>query len=125
MSSVINLKGKLALYGPSLEKTDSVVYVGRAINMGGWRLKTSPFHNPFKVGADGTLDQVIEKFRKHIAGLLEHNPELLEELLGYKNKSLGCWCHPNKCHADILSEIINQTLDEDGMVVIFFPGKTK
>ena len=31
-----------------------------------------------------------------------------EELKKLKNKVLGCWCKPDKCHGDILIKILNE-----------------
>ena len=43
---------------------------------------------------------------KYRAWLLA-NPELLEKLPELKGKVLGCWCAPEACHGDILSELAN------------------
>jgi hypothetical protein len=68
------------------------VYVGRPTKWG----------NPFKVGRDGTRDEVIEKYRVwgHASGLFEDLPELWD-------KDLACWCAPKACHADVLLELAN------------------
>ncbi|MCA9428195.1 MAG: DUF4326 domain-containing protein [Candidatus Omnitrophica bacterium] len=72
------------------------VYVGRPSKWG----------NPFKIGLDGTREEVIHKYR---TWLLEERPDLVaaakEEL---KDKILGCWCAPKPCHGDVLSEIANR-----------------
>ena len=70
------------------------IYIGRP----------SKFGNPFIVGKDGTRDEVIEKYRTWIM----NQPQLLKELPKLKNKTLGCWCKPNKCHGDILIELIGE-----------------
>ena len=31
-----------------------------------------------------------------------------EELNKLKGKNLGCWCYPEKCHGDVLIELINK-----------------
>ena len=75
------------------EKFD--VYIGRP----------SKWENPFKIGPDGTREEVIEKYRKW---LFEERPDLVadakKELPG---KLLGCWCAPEPCHGDVLAEIAN------------------
>lgn len=79
---------------------EGAVYVGRP----------SPWGNPFVTGKDGTRDEVIAKFEAYLMS----SPELLrkcrEELHG---KDLICWCHPKRCHADIL-------LREANAIDIFF-----
>jgi hypothetical protein len=32
----------------------------------------------------------------------------MNQLIKLKGKNLGCWCKPDKCHGDILLEIINK-----------------
>jgi transcriptional regulator with XRE-family HTH domain len=73
------------------------VYIGRAYPRKG--LKQSTWHNPFKEGKDGTREEVIEKYERH---LLEERPDLLERLSELKGKVLACWCAPELCHGDVL-----------------------
>jgi len=66
---------------------------------------TSKWHNPFKV-LEGdprvdTIDKVAERFRKHVLS----SPKLLASLPELSGKVLGCWCHPNPCHAHILRDL--------------------
>lgn len=70
------------------------VYIGRPTKWG----------NPFKIGRDGTREQVIEKYR---AWLLQQ-PELMAALPELRGKVLGCWCHPQACHGDVLAELANR-----------------
>ena len=63
------------------------------------------FANPFKIGKDGTRDEVIAKYREYIMGELAKNKDLL---IGLKGKNLGCWCAHEPCHGDILMELINK-----------------
>lgn len=57
--------------------------------------------NPFKIGADGTREQVIEKFRAWIMT----QSELLADLHTLKGRRLGCYCKPAACHGDVLLEL--------------------
>jgi hypothetical protein len=68
------------------------VYIGRPSKWG----------NPFKVGRDGTREEVIEKYREWI----KTQPELLAQLGELRGKILGCWCKPKACHGDVLVELI-------------------
>jgi hypothetical protein len=70
------------------------IYIGRPSKWG----------NPFKVGKDGSREEVIEKFRDYI---LNH-PFLLDHLSELKGKILGCWCKPNSCHGDVLVELLEE-----------------
>lgn len=64
------------------------VYIGRG---GQWG-------NPFRIGPDGTREEVIEKYREWILD----QPELLRQLPMLKHKRLGCHCAPYACHGDVL-----------------------
>lgn len=81
-----------------------VVYVGRAMNRGGWRLAASPLANPFRIGVDGEREQVIAKYRHYLLT----RPDLLALLTDLRGKRLGCWCAPLPCHADVIAELAEQ-----------------
>jgi hypothetical protein len=68
---------------------------------------SSIFCNPFKVGKHGTREEIIKKYEKYIKNKIQLEPELKDILIKMKNKNLGCWCYPEKCHGDVLINIIN------------------
>lgn len=70
------------------------VYIGRPSKWG----------NPFRIGPDGTREEVVAKYR---AWLLKQ-PHLLAALPELRGKTLGCWCAPQACHGDVLAELANQ-----------------
>jgi hypothetical protein len=96
--TVVNLKG----HRDDPDYAD-VVYVGRAMHRGGWHLDASPFANPFKPGPDGTREEVVEKYRAWLLG----RPDLLARLPELRGRTLGCWCVPLPCHAEVLDELAN------------------
>jgi hypothetical protein len=67
---------------------------------------SSPFCNPFKMDNENSREEVIEKFRNHLEKQLLKKPELIRELVKLKGKNLGCWCQPERCHAEVLLEMI-------------------
>lgn len=69
------------------------VYIGRPSKWG----------NPFIEGKDGDRDEVIAKYRQY----LQEHPFTKEELQELRGKYLVCWCHPLKCHGDVLAELVN------------------
>jgi hypothetical protein len=81
-----------------------VVYVGRAMYRGGWRLAASPLANPFRIEVDGDREQVIAKYRDYLLG----RPDLLAMLPGVRGQRLGCWCKPLPCHADVIAEFADR-----------------
>lgn len=69
------------------------VYIGRPSKWG----------NPFKIGRDGSRQDVIDKYEKWI----QTQPYLLKSLPELKGKILGCYCAPLPCHGDILAKLAN------------------
>lgn len=43
-----------------------VVYVGRAIHRGGWRLAASALACPFRAGRDGTRAEIVSRYRDYL-----------------------------------------------------------
>lgn len=77
----------------------SDVYIGRPCR----HRRGSPYANPFKVGRDGTREEVINKYRTWLLA----QPVLMERACHeLKGKRLGCWCKPLPCHGDVLVELI-------------------
>lgn len=70
------------------------VYIGRPSKWG----------NPFVIGRDGNRNDVIRKYREWII----QRPELMEALPELKDKILGCFCHPEPCHGDVLVELVHE-----------------
>jgi len=78
----------------NLKKDSYDVYIGRGSKWG----------NPFRIGPDGTRDDVVEKYYRYILNKLE----LLKSLHELKGKTLGCYCKPEACHGDVLVYLINE-----------------
>ena len=93
-------------------KDPNNVYIGRAgivfIDKQRFPKQSSNFANPFKIGKDGTRNEVIKKYKTYITNKLNNNEELQKELINLEGKNLGCWCHPEPCHGDILLELIKE-----------------
>jgi len=76
------------------------VYIGRKPGQ--------PHHygNPFVVGDDGDRDEVTDMFEAWlIGGYPDVEPErrswVLNNMHRLKDKILGCYCKPAKCHGDV------------------------
>ena len=67
------------------------VYVGRP----------SPWGNPFLIGRDGTREEVVAKY----AVWVRTQPHPLARIAELSGKTLGCWCAPLLCHADVLARL--------------------
>ena len=71
------------------------VYIGRPSKWG----------NPFKIGRDGSRQEVILKYKDMIIS----NTELIKQIpIELRGKTLGCWCKPDACHGDVLAEMADK-----------------
>ena len=88
---------------------DCDVYVGRRMTMGGWNLKESKWANPFTVKqCGGSAAEAVRRFRAYLE---ETRPDLAAAAaVELRGKTLGCWCAPKPCHADVLAEIANRAV---------------
>jgi hypothetical protein len=90
------------------------LYIGRDMSFYVNGAVGSVWGNPFPVAKKNndyknkapryTLDESLKKYRQHI----ESNPELVNRLKELDGKILGCWCKPNGCHGDILTELVDK-----------------
>ena len=65
--------------------------------------------NPFVVGRDGTREECIKLFDEWIID----QPNLMSSLHELKGKRLGCWCHPNPCHGEVLARLADAVKTPD------------
>ena len=79
------------------------IYIGRPSKWG----------NPFSHKADtkasimvNSRDEAVYRYKEWI--IEGEGKYLLEDLHELKGKVLGCWCHPQLCHGDVLSELVNE-----------------
>jgi hypothetical protein len=77
------------------------IYCGRGSSRLG--LRPSKWANPFRIGRDGTREQVIAKHKRWIL----NQPQLLASLEELRDQTLGCHCAPQACHCDTLAELAN------------------
>jgi hypothetical protein len=97
----------------NVENTDSsdYIYIGRSRRYGG----PTKWGNPYKIGKDGTRDEVVAMYEawllspigyKH-EGFPFSNKELMEQIPEIRAKNLGCHCAPLRCHGDLLIKLAN------------------
>ena len=116
MASVVNVK--VAYIRPKYSDLEDWmldiknVYIGRrgVLVRNGERfpLVSSEFANPYKVGKDGSREEVLDRYEKYIRSRISTDPPFLQRLLALQHKTLGCWCKPLACHGDVLLRIINE-----------------
>jgi len=84
----------------------------------GWRMpentvkvdRSTKWGNPFKVGIDGNVNEVMEKYRKWLNAFAFVSPLEYAKIIDLlRGKNLACWCKLGEpCHADVLLEIANK-----------------
>lgn len=97
---------------------DCTTYIGRKLTMGGWKLKDSKWGNPFKVGKDGTLEEVVTKYYNYIK-----NSNLVNDIKELRGETLGCFCDivekdrgfytritEPKCHGEVLLRLLYEMM---------------
>ena len=82
------------------------LYIGRVSKRA--RLPQSKWHNPYVIGRDGTLEQVLKKFEQFYLS----NLKLRSQISELSGRRIACWCcaknevltadNPIKCHGQIL-----------------------
>ena len=66
--------------------------------------RPSKWGNPFRIGKDGTREEVIAKYREWIV----KQPDLMRALPELKGRTLICYCKPLPCHGDVLAELCDK-----------------
>lgn len=77
------------------ESKGKYVYVGRGSKWG----------NPFKMGDDGDRETVCDCYKKHY---VPNKPSILSDLDALAGMVLGCYCSPQRCHAETLASLANK-----------------
>jgi len=67
-------------------------------------LPDSKWANPWVIGKDGTRDEVIAKYEAWI----KTQPNLMATLPELRDKTLGCWCYPQRCHGNVLARLVEE-----------------
>lgn len=83
-------------------KDDSHVYIGRNMSFYVKGAVGSKWANKFSVkkySRDGCLEMYKEYIKKS---------DLYNELDELEGKVLGCWCKPERCHGDVLMELLRE-----------------
>ena len=66
-------------------------YIGRGSKWG----------NPFRIGPDGTREDVLIKYE----GWIVKQKHLMGSLHELRGKRIGCFCKPKACHGDVLKRL--------------------
>ena len=77
------------------------IYIGRNMNFYVKGTIGSKWKNPFSVKKYGR-EKSLQLYEEYI----KNNEELCSQLHELEGKVLGCWCHPDRCHGNILIELL-------------------
>ena len=79
------------------------VYIGRPSKWGNPYSHKEGTSAEFKVAS---RDQAIDSYRHYI--LYGDSQHLLADIHELDGKILGCWCKPERCHGDVLIEMVER-----------------
>lgn len=83
------------------------IYIGRGSIYGNpFTHIKSPTKAEFKVDS---RDEAVESYRKWVI----HQDGIMRSLPALRGLTLGCFCHPQACHGDVLIELLEQYTDEE------------
>lgn len=88
------------------------IYIGRENRRLG--LAASPLHNPYRIGEDGSRDEVVAKYHRHLKGRILAGDRqilyLLRTILKVAKENvpveLCCYCKPARCHGDVVKRAL-------------------
>lgn len=96
-------------------KDKNQIYIGRKYG----NRQGSILANPFIIGRDGTREEIIEKYRRWLWSEYKKNGSVKQELVAIAERvkngekvKLVCWCHPKKCHGDVIKNCISWMLKD-------------
>lgn len=86
----------------NLYKESYNIYIGRA-----GKGEDGYYGNPIVLKQGEERGATIERFKEYFYNRIETDEEYRQNILKLKNKTLGCFCKPNKCHGDVYVEYLN------------------
>jgi hypothetical protein len=86
------------------------VYIGRA-GMG----EDGYFGNPYSITATRNRDDCLDAYSSYFYSRLDNDPEFKKRILELKDKKLGCFCKPQRCHGDIIAQWLDGANVEMGI----------
>ena len=91
-----------------LEKEDHI-YIGRNLSFYVKGATKSKWANPYSVKKYGR-EECLKKYKEYVL----NNKELMSSLHELEGGVLGCWCHPEPCHGDILIALCELAVTSEG-----------
>lgn len=99
---------------------EDVIYIGRYNSS--YNLEASPLANRYRIEQYKDLNIVLKKYKEWIFSvyICKQGPayeELIRLISLYregKNIKLACWCKPNRCHGDIIKQVVEFIVNNEG-----------
>ena len=85
-------------------------------NMGFYIGRPSVLGNVYKIGVDGTRDEVTKKYEKWLNSRIRNKDKIIMDILKsikttekkYGSVDLVCWCKPLACHGDVIKKMLDK-----------------
>ena len=77
------------------------LYIGRQTPL----LQGSKWGNPYKIHEVDCRKEAVELYEQYV----RKNSVLLKDLQQLRGKNLGCWCHPEPCHGEVLQRLLQES----------------
>lgn len=112
ISNTINIK-VANIYHLNKTIPSNGIYIGRFNK--GLNLEQSKFANPFpmKDNSEEERNRVVSEYKEWLWKEIANNNINKNDLLLLNNKVLVCFCHPKKCHGDILKETVELLINNE------------
>ncbi len=65
------------------------------------------FGNPY---TEGTREQNIADYKEYFLKWIRDDLKFKDRVVALKGKKLGCFCHPEPCHGDVIVEWIEENV---------------
>lgn len=82
------------------------IYIGRRVAYVKGTFN-SQWANPFTL-KEYERGEALGLYENHLRERLEDLPSTKLEILRMEGKQLGCWCHPEECHGDIIVKVFEE-----------------
>jgi hypothetical protein len=78
------------------------VYIGRAGNG-----RDGYFGNPYILVDESFREVILERYKRYFINRINTDAEFKYKVKELKDKRLGCFCAPKRCHGHIIAEYLD------------------
>jgi hypothetical protein len=74
-----------------------------------WVDRRTPLGNPFRIGRDGTREEVVRKYKAWFGKKIRTDRRFRVAVEGLRGTpALVCWCAPKACHAQVIVDYLER-----------------